>query len=158
MTLDEVGDLLVSELTETIAKGNYTNRRGVLGYYLKTKSGQHWCKVSVSHAERHADRTSLEELNAIEPGSLGEAVGIPTQSISLALKSSIAREAPLQKYENVNGIEGLWAEFQYQGNWYMVSVSHIDIPARMKSSELEMIADELLRQQGDRVHRRAKRW
>jgi hypothetical protein len=58
MTIDEIADLLVSPEAELLPTGNYLNRRGVLGYFMQVKCGAHWCKVSVSHAERNSDRTT----------------------------------------------------------------------------------------------------
>jgi len=40
----------------------------------------------------------------------------------------------------------------------MVSVSHIDLPARISNAELEMIADEFLSQQGNMKKKRWLRW
>jgi hypothetical protein len=45
------------------------------------------------------------------------------------------------------------AEFHFQGSWYMISISYVDVPALASSEELEMMADEFLRQQNGR-HRR----
>jgi|ERR1700674_2871936 len=157
MTIDEIAELLLSAEGELLPAGNYVNRRGVLGYFMQVKCGSHWCKVSVSHAERHSDRTTARELNEIDPRTLKPAVVIPAQSIADALKSSEGRRARLDKYENASGIEGLWTEFCFDGNWYMVSVSHIDLPARISNAELE-IADEFLSQQGNMKKKRRCRW
>jgi len=45
-------------------------------------------------------------------------------------------------------VPGVWAEFRYDTNWYMISVSHVDIPARATPAQKDRIADEFLRQQG----------
>jgi hypothetical protein len=158
MTIDEIAELLVSAEGELLPAGNYVNRRGVLGYFMQVKCGAHWCKVSVSHVERHCDRTTAKELNEIDLKTLKPAVVIPAQSIADALKSSEGRRARLDKYENASGIEGLWTEFYFDGNWYMVSVSHIDLPARISNAELEMVADEFLSQQGNMKNKRRFRW
>jgi hypothetical protein len=92
----------------------------------------------VSHVERHSDRTTAKELNEIDPRTLKPAVAIPVQSIAEALKSSQGRASQLHTYENTSGIEGIWTEFHFEDNWYMVSVSHIDLPARMSNEEFEM--------------------
>ena len=134
------------------------NRRGVLGYFMQVKCGDHWCKVSVSHAERHSDRTTARELSEIDPRTLKPAMAIPVLSIADALKSSQGRTAPLATYENSSGIEGIWTEFHLEGNWYMVSVSHIDLPTRISNAELEMVADAFLYQQGSMKRRRRSQW
>ncbi len=154
MTIDEIADLLLSAEAELLAAGNYVNRRGVLGYFMRVKCGAHWCNVSVSHVERHSDRTTAEELNEINPLTLKLTVEIPVQSIADALKSPEGRKARLNGYENASGIEGLWTEFCFEGNWYMISVSHIDLPTRISNEELEMAADEFLAQQGNMKRRR----
>ena len=158
MTIDEIADLLVSPEAELLPTGNYLNRRGVLGYFMQVKCGAHWCKVSVSHAERHSDRTTAKELNEINPQSLKPTVAIPVQSIAEAFRSVAGRKAQLNTYENASGIEGIWTEFHFEGNWYMTSVSHIDLPARMSNSQLEMLTDEFLYQQGAQKKRRQFRW
>ncbi len=154
MTTDEIADLLLSMEAEYLPGGNYVNRRGVVGYFMQVKSGSHWCKVSVSHVERHIDRTTASELNEIDPRTLKPATAIPADAIANALRSPVGRTAPLNAYENASGIEGLWTEFCFEGHWYMVSVSHIDLPVRISSAELEMIADEFLAQQGNMNRRR----
>lgn len=158
MTMDEIAELLVSAEGELLPSGNYVNRRGVLGYFMQVKCGAHWCKVSVSHVERHSDRTTAKELNEIDPKTLNLGVVIPAQSIANALKSSEGRRARLDKYENASGIEGLWTEFHFERNWYMVSVSHIDLLTRVSNAELEIIADEFLSQQGNMKKKRHFRW
>jgi hypothetical protein len=147
MTLNEVADLIISPEAERLACGNYTNRRGVRGYYLQVKCGNQWCKVSVSHAERHSDRITAEELHEIDRSTL-QAIVIPTDSISLALRSRAAEAASLIKYENSTAVEGMWAEFCHNGHWYMISVSSIDTQVRARPEELETAADEFLWQQG----------
>jgi hypothetical protein len=154
MTSDEIADLLLSPEAEFLPAGNYVNRRGVVGYFMQVKCGDHWCKVSVSHVERHFERTTASELNEIDPRTLRPTVAIPAETIANALKSSEGRKAPLNTYENASGIEGLWTEFYFEGHWYMVGVSHIDLPAHISSAELEMIADEFLAQQGNTKRRR----
>jgi hypothetical protein len=154
MTLNEVADLIVSPEAEALSRGNYLNRRGIPGYYLQLKCGSNWCKVSVSHANRHSDRTTVTELDEIDPNTVRHADIIPVSSISAALKSPAAEQAPISSYFNNVGVEGIWGEFYYQGNWYMVSVSHVDVPAYATPDDLERIADELLWQQGPRKYRR----
>ena len=156
LTIDEIADLLVSPEAEILPAGNYVNRRGVLGYFMQVKCGAHWCKVSMSHVERHSDRTTARELNEIDPRTLRPSVVIPVQSIADALRSPQGRTAFLDTYENATGIEGIWTEFQFEGNWYMVSVSHIDLPTRMSNAELEMVADEFLLHQGNLRGRRRR--
>lgn len=158
MTIDEIAELLLSAEAEVLPAGNYVNRRGVLGYFMQVKCGAHWCKVSVSHVERHSDRTTARELNELDPRTLKATVGIPSEAIAHALKSSNGRIANLNTYENASGIEGLWTEFCLDGNWYMVSVSHIDLPARISNAELEMLADEFLCQQGNMKRKRRFRF
>lgn len=158
MTIDEIADLLLSPEAEFLPAGNYVNRHGVVGYFMQVKCGEHWCKVSVSHVERHFDRTTANELNEIDSRTLKPTVVIPTDAITNALKSSEGRKAPLNTYENASGIEGFWTEFYFEGRWYMVGVSHIDLPARISSAELEMIANEFLAQQGNMKRRRRFRW
>ena len=158
LTIDEIADLLLSTEVEILPAGNYVNRRGILGYFMQIKCGAHWCKVSVSHVERHSDRTTAKELNEIDPRSLKPTIAVPVQSVVEALKSPEGRTSHLRTYENASGIEGIWAEFQFEGNWYMVSVSHIDLPARISREELEMVADEFLSQQGNIRRRRRFQW
>lgn len=154
LSLSEVADLLTSSHAEQLCNGNYENRRGVRGYYLQTKCGNHWCKISISHADRHAGRISAEELDAIDLNTLQTTVVIPTDSIASALKSSSAEQAVVHPYTNSSGVEGNWAEFCFHGNWYMISVSHMDVPAYASPEELEMLADEFLRQQSSKNRRR----
>lgn len=130
------------------------NRRGVLGYYLQVKCGNQWAKISVSHADRHSDRVTVDELDDIDPSCLQPALVIPTESISSALRSGDADRASVHEYTNRSAVEGIWAEFYHKGNWYMISISHVDCPARASSEDLESIADNLLRQQGQGPRRR----
>lgn len=101
---------------------------------------------------------TVEELDAIDSSMLEPAVLVPTSSISDALKSRAAQETPVNTYLNSAEIEGVWAEFRHAANWYMVSVSRIDVPTYAKSEELERITDEFLFQQGFRkLSRRYRR-
>ena len=59
MTLHEVADLIVSPQAETLLRGNYVNKRGVRGYFVQIKCGNHWCKVSVSNADHHSARVTF---------------------------------------------------------------------------------------------------
>jgi hypothetical protein len=154
MTLSEVADLLISPHAERLCHGNYINRRDVRGYYVQMKCGNHWCKASVSHADRNAARITAEELEAIDHSALMPPVVIPIASISSALKSQAAEQADLHTYTNSSAVDGNWSEFYFQGSWYMISVSHVDVPAYASSDELEMIADEFLRQQSGKYRRR----
>ena len=154
MTLNEVADLIVSPEAESLSCGNYLNRRGIRGYYLQLKCGNNWCKISVSHADRHSDRITVVELDEIDLSTLQPALVIPVSSISTALKSSAAEQASIEIYLNNSAVEGVWAEFYHNGNWYMVSVSHVDVPAYAKPEELERIADEFLWQQGQARRKR----
>jgi hypothetical protein len=147
MTLNEVADLITSPEAERLACGNYMNKRGVRGYYLQVKCGDQWCKVSVSHADRHSNRITADELHEIDQSKLQPSVVIPTDSISTALKSAAAERASIQKYTNSSAVEGIWAEFYHNGHWYMISVSRIDSPVGARQ-ELDTIADEFLWQQG----------
>lgn len=52
VTLREAADLILLTEAELLLLGTYVNRRGVRGYFVQIKCGNHWCKVSVSHAER----------------------------------------------------------------------------------------------------------
>jgi hypothetical protein len=158
MTIDEIADLVLSPEAEILPASNYVNRRGVLGYFMQVKCGSHWCKISVSNVECHSDRTTAKELDEIDPRTLRPTIAIPVRSISDALKSPQGRAAHVDTYENASGIEGIWIEFQFEGNWYMVSVSHIDLPARISREELEMVADEFLSQQGNIKKRYRFRW
>lgn len=156
--LNEIADLIVSPKAETLLRGNYANKRGVRGYFVQIKCGNHWCKVSVSNADHHSARMTVEELDAIDSSMLEPAVLVPTSSISGALKSHAAQETPVNTYLNSAEIEGVWAEFRHSANWYMVSVSHIDVPTYAKAEELERITDEFLFQQGFRkLSRRYRR-
>ena len=100
MTIDEIADLLLSPEAELLPASNYVNRRGVLGYFLQVKCGAYWCKASVSHVERHSDRTTVKELSEINAKTLKPAVAIPVQSLAHALKSTQGRTANLNTYEN----------------------------------------------------------
>jgi len=154
MTLNEIADLITSPEAECLSRGNYLNRRGIRGYYMRLKCGSNWCKLSVSHADRHSDRINVVELNEIDPTTVQPALVIPVSSISAALKSSAAEQAAIESYFNNAAVEGVWAEFYHGGNWYMVSVSHVDVPAYAKPEELERIADEFLWQQEQPRRRR----
>jgi len=154
MTLNEVADLIASPEAESLSRGNYLNRRGIRGYYLQLKCGNNWCKISVSHADRHSDRITVVELDELDLTTLQPALVIPVSSISAALKSSVAEQAAIQIYFNNSAVEGVWAEFYHNGNWYMVSVSHVEVPAYAKPEELERIADEFLWQQGQARRKR----
>ena len=147
MTLCEVADLIDSPRTEWLCRGNYVNRRGVRGYYIQVRAGNCWCRVSVSDADNHADRLTVAELDEIDSTHLGPEVIIPRLAISSAVRTASEQNVPVNRYVNRNGVEGIWAEFCIDGSWYMLSVSHIDVPVRPTRSELERIADELLRQQ-----------
>ena len=138
----------------TLPRQLYTNRRNIRGYYVQLKCGNHWCKVSISHADKHSARITAEELEAIDHNTLQPSVVIPIASISSALKSSSGEQAEMHSYTNSSGVEGNWAEFYSKGNWYMISVSHVDVPAFASPEELEMIADEFLRQQSGRHRKR----
>src|ERR1017187_229773 len=70
VTLNEVADLIVSPEAEHLSRGNCLNRRGIRGYYLQLKCGSNWCKISVSHADRHSDRITVVELDEIDPTTL----------------------------------------------------------------------------------------
>jgi hypothetical protein len=94
------------------------------------------------------------ELDAIDHNALQPSLVIPIASISSALKSASGEQADMHAYTNSSGVEGNWAEFHFQGNWYMISVSHVDVPAFASPEELEMIADEFLRQQSGRHRKR----
>src|ERR1700675_4978821 len=116
LTLNEVADLLISPEAEQLCQGNYTNRRNIRGYYVQLKCGNHWCKVSISHADKHSARITAEELEAIDHNTLQRSVVIPIDSISSALKSSSGEQAEMHSYTNSSGVEGNWAEFYSQGN------------------------------------------
>jgi hypothetical protein len=158
ITLHEIADLLVSHEAEQLCCGNYLNRRGVRGYYLQVKCGNHWCKVSVSHVERHSARLTVEELDGLNPEMLSAVmVAIPTTSISSALRSGEAEQAPIERYVNSSAVEGIWSEFYRDGNWYMVSLSQVEVPAYASRNELERIADDFLSQQVGRMGHRRRR-
>jgi len=158
VTLNEVADLIVSPHAETLLRGNYVNKRGVRGYFVQIKCANHWCKVSVSNADHHSARVTVEELEAIDSSMLEPAVLVPNSSISEALKSRAGQDTSVNTYLNSAEVEGIWAEFRDAANWYMVSVSHIDVPTYAKSEELERITDEFLFQQGFRkLSRRYRR-
>jgi len=125
---------------------------------MQIKCGDHWCKISVSHVEFHPKRISIEELDDIIPTTSDLGIAISVQSISTAMKSSFGRKAPIHPYINRAGIEGIWTEFCLGENWYMLSVFHIDIPTQVSAVELEMLADEFLREQGSRHRRGRSRW
>ena len=156
MTLNEIADLIISPTTERVSHGNYLNRRGIRGYYLQVRSGNHWCKISVSHADRHAARLTIGELDQIDPRTCELSVIVPAESISAALKSNDAENASVNTYVNSSAVEGIWAEFYHAGNWYMVSLSHVEVPVYARPEELERITDEFLRQQGQKWHGRGK--
>jgi hypothetical protein len=148
MTLMEIADLIGSSYAQVLACGNYKNRKGALGYFLQVKCGDHWCRISVSHIESHSDRITLEELNAMDSTRLLPAnISIPIDSILKALRSAARCNVPVQKYLNSSDVEGVWAEFKEGGSWYMVSVSHVDVPKRAAPEILDRIADDLLWQQ-----------
>lgn len=154
VTLNEVADLIVSPEAEHLSRGNYLNRRGIRGYYLQLKCGSNWCKISVSHADRHSDRITVVELDELDPTTLQPSLVIPMSSISDALKSSAAEQAAIESYYNNSAVEGFWAEFYRNGNWYMISISHVDVPTHVKPEELDRIADEFLWQQGQARRKR----
>lgn len=154
MTLNEIGDLIISQEAEELSHGNYVNRREIRGYYAQVKCGNHWCKISVSHADHHSGRITVAELDTIDPTALLPGVVIPVSCLATALKSQTAEETSIHVYFNSAGIEGIWAEFHYNRNWYMISVSHVNVPAKATPDELERIADEFLRQQGTTYRRR----
>ena len=154
MTLNEIADLIISPEVEHVSSGNYLNRRGICGYYLQLKCASSWCKISVSHADRHSDRITVFELDQLDPTTLQPALVIPVGSISAALKSADAERATIETYFNNVAVQGIWAEFYHQGNWYMVRVSRIDLPTRARAEDLERIADEFLWQQGQTHGRR----
>jgi hypothetical protein len=153
MTLSEVADLILSPEAEFLNHGNYTNHRGIQGYFMQVKSGVNWCKISVSHANRHADRISRTELDEIGTLKVEPSVTIPVDSISAALKSLTAENTAISPYANGSLVHGIWAEFHLEGNWYMISVSHIDVPATATREMLTSVADEFLRQQTKVVNR-----
>lgn len=160
MTLKEVADLIESLDATPLVWGNYFNRRNVRGYYLQTKCGFHWCKISVSHADHHSNRITIDELDAINTEMLDGKLVIPTHSIVSALRSTSAEEIQVNKYLNSTYVEGIWAEFHHAHSWYMVSVSHIDMPLKAKPEDLDRLADEFLWQQEGRkkLPKRRFRW
>ena len=158
MTLPEVADLIDSPLTEWLCRGNYINRRGIRGYYIQVKCGNYWCKVSVSAADLHADRLTVDELDEIDSTQLAQEVIIPRLSISYAIRTASEQGVSVNQYLNRKGIEGIWADFFLDGNWYMVSVSHIDVPTHPTPAELDRIADEFLRHQGSGRRKRRNDW
>jgi hypothetical protein len=153
MTLNEAADLLESSHVHCLSAGNYLNRRGVRGYYVQLKCGSNWCKVSVSNADRHSSRIIVLELDEICLNTRQPELIIPLSSISAALRSAAAEQAPINNYFNNRSVPGIWSEFFHNGNWYMVSVSHIALPTNATHAELEWITDEFLRQQ-DHTRRR----
>jgi len=156
VTLNEVGDLIISPDAEFLLRGNYVNRRGVRGYFVQVKSGSNWCRISVSNADRHSHRTAVAELDTLNGTMIESGVVIPNDSLSDAFKSSVASNASVNRYLNDAGVAGIWAEFYYRNNWYMVSVSHIDIPLHATPEGLDRLAEEFLSQQG--VTRRKRRF
>lgn len=151
MTLSEVADLIIAPEADCLGFGNYANRRGIRGYFVQIRCGNHWCKISVSHAEHHSARITVGELDRINSAMLTPTqFVVPNSSISSALKSCAAQDTVVNTYLNCSNVQGIWAEFYHQGNWYMISVSHIDVPVYATSAELERIADEFLFQQGTR--------
>ena len=91
MTLSEVADLIISPEAEFLMRGNYVNRRGVRGYFVQIKCGNHWCKVSVSDADYHSGRITVGELDALNGSMLQTAVVIPARSLYWAFKSAQCR-------------------------------------------------------------------
>lgn len=154
MTLSEVADLIISTEAEVLARGNYVNRRGVRGYFVQLKCANHWCKVSVSNADHHSGRITIEELDKLNAGLLQKSTVIPARCLWRACNSVAATDAAIHSYQNSAGVDGIWAEFQHDGNWYMVSVSHIDIPACATPDELDRLASEFLDQQGPKRPKR----
>lgn len=112
----------------------------------------------MSHADRHSARITVDELQNIHPGTLiAAAVAIPRDAISAALKSPEAELASIEKYMNNSAVEGIWSEFHHGGNWYMISLSQVEVPARPTRSELERMTDEFLSQQARGTRRPAWR-
>jgi hypothetical protein len=131
LAFDEIAGLIASPHAELLCRGNYVNRRGVRGYYIQVKCADHWCKVSISHVDRNYSRLTIDELDALDGSRLESAVtSIPIPAIVSAFEVASRTNGTLNKYSNASGIEGLWAEFLHDGSWYMVSVSHVDVPAR----------------------------
>jgi hypothetical protein len=110
--------------------------------------------VSVSNVDHHSNRLTIAELDAIDPSSLEPSVTIPISAIASVLKIASTKELLLRKYMSSSGVEGLWTEFPQNGSWYMISVSHIDVPTRASAEDLERIADEFLKQQANMKKRR----
>ena len=77
---------------------------------------------------------------------------IPARSLWRAFNSTDASNAAIHPYENRAGIAGIWAEFHHDENWYMVGVSHIDVPVKATPEELDKLAGIFLDQQA------RKRW
>jgi hypothetical protein len=154
VTLSEVADLIISTEAEFLVRGNYVNRRGVRGYFVQLKCANHWCKVSVSNAEHHSGRITIDELNELNGDTLIASAVIPARSLWRAFTSAIASNAVIHPYQNSGGVDGIWAEFHHDGSWYMVSVSHIDVPVNATHEELDRLADEFLLQQGRKRERR----
>jgi hypothetical protein len=61
---------------EVVAMEKQQQATGI-GYYVQLKCGNHWCKVSISHADRHSARITAEELEAIDHNALQPSVVIP---------------------------------------------------------------------------------
>lgn len=156
VSLNEIADLITAPAARILFDGNYWNRRGIRGYYVQIKCGNQWCKVSVSHAEHGLHRIMVEELDEIDAVTLEPTIRIPLSQISVAFRSRAAEQALVHDYMNSSGIKGIWAEFYRDGHWYMVSVSHIDVPAHLSTADLERIAGQLLRQQTPRHRRNAE--
>jgi hypothetical protein len=147
VTLSEIADLITSQHAEELARGNYYNRRSVRGYYVQLKCADHWCKISISNVDRHEARTRVRELDDLDPSTLTPTVAVPLDSIAAAIRLS-SDTAVLSLYENTAMVPGVWADFRYGNNWYMISVSHVDVPARATPTQIDKITDEFLRQLG----------
>jgi hypothetical protein len=147
MTLSEVADLITSQRTVELAHGNYYNRRFVRGYYVQLKCADHWCKISISNVDQLIARISVRELDAVDPSALTLDEIIPLNSIATAVKWA-SDSTNLQPYNNSSMVPGVWTEFRYGNNWYMISVSHVDVPLRATPAQKDRIADEFLEQQG----------
>jgi len=157
MTLKEIGGLILRPEVECLFSGNYTNRRGIRGYYVQLASTNIWCRVSVSHADRHSDRISVSELEAAHTAVRQTGVFIPTRSIAKALESEEAQGTPIRTYFNSAGIRGMWAEFYYEGNWYMLNISQVDAKEYLRQNhwKKDRITNEFLREQGKKYRRRS---
>jgi uncharacterized protein (DUF1015 family) len=83
-------------------------------------------------------------------------VGILPKDVADALKSFTGQHASLHSYENASGIQGKWTEFYMDGNWYMISISHVDVPTHISQAELEMLSDNFLSQQAN-INKRRRR-